>query len=46
MPTHKYQWIKQQVKSASENLQMNTLFGGRRIVDWSVGEQLPRICRC
>jgi len=25
-------------------VQMNTRFGGRRIVDWLVGEQLPRIC--
>lgn len=25
-------------------VQMNTAFGGRRIVDWPVGEQLPRIC--
>lgn len=25
-------------------VQMQTSFGGRRIVDWPVGEQLPRIC--
>jgi hydrogenase expression/formation protein HypE len=25
-------------------VQMATVFGGRRIVDWPVGEQLPRIC--
>lgn len=25
-------------------VQMKTAFGGRRIVDWPVGEQLPRIC--
>ncbi len=25
-------------------VQMETAFGGRRIVDWLVGEQLPRIC--
>ena len=25
-------------------VQMQTGFGGRRIVDWPVGEQLPRIC--
>ncbi|WKJ89904.1 hydrogenase expression/formation protein HypE [Methylomonas montana] len=25
-------------------VQMTTAFGGRRIVDWPVGEQLPRIC--
>jgi hydrogenase expression/formation protein HypE len=25
-------------------VQMTTSFGGRRIIDWPVGEQLPRIC--
>jgi hydrogenase expression/formation protein HypE len=25
-------------------VQMTTGFGGRRIVDWLTGEQLPRIC--
>ncbi|MFN7096729.1 MAG: hydrogenase expression/formation protein HypE [Gammaproteobacteria bacterium] len=25
-------------------VQMQTLFGGKRIVDWLVGDQLPRIC--
>jgi hydrogenase expression/formation protein HypE len=25
-------------------VQMTTSFGGRRIVDWLSGEQLPRIC--
>jgi hydrogenase expression/formation protein HypE len=25
-------------------VQMTTCFGGKRIVDWPVGEQLPRIC--
>jgi hydrogenase expression/formation protein HypE len=25
-------------------VQMNTAFGGRRVVDWLSGEQLPRIC--
>jgi hydrogenase expression/formation protein HypE len=25
-------------------VQMTTAFGGRRIVDWLTGEQLPRIC--
>ena len=25
-------------------VQMNTRFGGRRVVDWLSGEQLPRIC--
>jgi len=25
-------------------VQMETVFGGRRMVDWLSGEQLPRIC--
>jgi hydrogenase expression/formation protein HypE len=25
-------------------VQLTTTFGGRRIVDWLTGEQLPRIC--
>jgi hydrogenase expression/formation protein HypE len=25
-------------------VQMRTHFGGRRVVDWLTGEQLPRIC--
>ena len=25
-------------------VQMRTRFGGRRVVDWLSGEQLPRIC--
>jgi hydrogenase expression/formation protein HypE len=25
-------------------VQMETTFGGSRIVDWLAGEQLPRIC--
>ena len=25
-------------------VQMQTHFGGRRVVDWLSGEQLPRIC--
>jgi hydrogenase expression/formation protein HypE len=25
-------------------VQMETAFGGKRIVDWLTGEQLPRIC--
>jgi hydrogenase expression/formation protein HypE len=25
-------------------VQMRTRFGGRRIVDWLAGDQLPRIC--
>jgi hydrogenase expression/formation protein HypE len=31
-------------KDAHHFVQMNTRFGGRRIVDWLTGEQLPRIC--
>ncbi|WP_347989962.1 AIR synthase-related protein [Methylomonas sp. AM2-LC] len=29
---------------AQRFVQMKTAFGGRRIIDWPVGEQLPRIC--
>jgi hydrogenase expression/formation protein HypE len=25
-------------------VQMRTRFGGKRIVDWLTGDQLPRIC--
>jgi len=25
-------------------VQMQTRFGGKRIVDWLAGDQLPRIC--
>jgi hydrogenase expression/formation protein HypE len=25
-------------------VEMETVFGGRRLVDWLSGEQLPRIC--
>ena len=25
-------------------VQMQTRFGGQRVVDWLAGEQLPRIC--
>ena len=25
-------------------VEMKTEFGGRRMVDWLIGEQLPRIC--
>jgi hydrogenase expression/formation protein HypE len=25
-------------------VQMSTRLGGRRVVDWLAGEQLPRIC--
>ena len=26
------------------DVEMTTVFGGRRTVDWLAGEQLPRIC--
>ncbi|TAN71306.1 MAG: hydrogenase expression/formation protein HypE [Gallionella sp.] len=32
------------VEDANCFVQMNTRLGGRRIVDWLAGEQLPRIC--
>jgi hydrogenase expression/formation protein HypE len=32
------------VADAHHFVQLNTAFGGRRIVDWLTGEQLPRIC--
>ncbi|MBI4984757.1 MAG: hydrogenase expression/formation protein HypE [Rhodocyclales bacterium] len=32
------------VEDAHHFVQMTTGFGGRRIVDWLTGEQLPRIC--
>jgi hydrogenase expression/formation protein HypE len=31
-------------EDAHRFVQMNTIFGGRRIVDWLSGEPLPRIC--
>jgi hydrogenase expression/formation protein HypE len=31
-------------EDANRFVQMNTKFGGRRMVDWLSGEQLPRIC--
>ena len=36
--------IGRAVQDHPETVVMNTLFGGRRIVDMLVGEQLPRIC--
>jgi hydrogenase expression/formation protein HypE len=30
--------------TANRFVQMDTRFGGRRVVDWLTGEQLPRIC--
>jgi hydrogenase expression/formation protein HypE len=32
------------VEDAHRFVQMETAFGGRRVVDWLTGEQLPRIC--
>ncbi|KQW74240.1 hydrogenase expression/formation protein HypE [Methylibium sp. Root1272] len=32
------------VEDAHRFVQMDTRFGGRRVVDWLSGEQLPRIC--
>jgi len=32
------------VEDANAFVQMKTRFGGRRMVDWLSGEQLPRIC--
>jgi hydrogenase expression/formation protein HypE len=32
------------IEDANCFVQMNTNFGGRRVVDWLSGEQLPRIC--
>lgn len=31
-------------KDPDHFVQMNTRFGGRRVIDWLSGEQLPRIC--
>jgi hydrogenase expression/formation protein HypE len=36
--------IGEVVADAHGFVQMRTAFGGKRIVDWPVGEQLPRIC--
>ncbi|MFA5081973.1 MAG: AIR synthase-related protein, partial [Hydrogenophilaceae bacterium] len=32
------------VADGNRFVQMQTRFGGRRMVDWLSGEQLPRIC--
>lgn len=32
------------IEDSHHFVQMETTFGGRRIVDWLTGEQLPRIC--
>lgn len=36
--------IGEVTEDAHQFVQMRTLFGGMRIVDWLAGEQLPRIC--
>ena len=32
------------IEDAHQFVQMETAFGGSRVVDWLTGEQLPRIC--
>ena len=36
--------IGEVIDDAHRFVQMDTRFGGRRVVDWLTGEQLPRIC--
>ena len=36
--------VGEAIADAHHFVQMETSFGGRRIVDWLTGEQLPRIC--
>ncbi|MCU7884471.1 MAG: hydrogenase expression/formation protein HypE, partial [Candidatus Thiodiazotropha sp. (ex Lucinoma annulata)] len=36
--------IGEVVEDPHHFVQMETLFGGSRVVDWLSGEQLPRIC--
>ena len=36
--------IGEVLADAHHFVQIETRFGGRRIVDWLAGEQLPRIC--
>jgi hydrogenase expression/formation protein HypE len=36
--------IGEVTEDAHRFVQMRTRFGGKRIVDWLVGDQLPRIC--
>jgi Hydrogenase maturation factor len=36
--------IGEVTEDAHHFVQMETAFGGKRIVDWLTGEQLPRIC--
>lgn len=37
-------YIGRVVEDEHQLVQMQTRFGGRRVVDWLAGEQLPRIC--
>jgi len=36
--------IGEVIEDANAFVQMDTRFGGRRVVDWLTGDQLPRIC--
>jgi hydrogenase expression/formation protein HypE len=36
--------IGEVIEDAQHFVQMETIFGGSRVVDWLAGEQLPRIC--
>jgi hydrogenase expression/formation protein HypE len=36
--------IGEVIEDADQFVQMQTAFGGDRIIDWLAGEQLPRIC--
>jgi len=36
--------IGEVIEDANGFVQMQTRFGGSRVVDWLAGEQLPRIC--
>ena len=36
--------IGEVTEDAHRFVQMRTRFGGKRIVDWLAGDQLPRIC--
>ncbi len=37
-------WIGEVIADSHRFVQLETAFGGRRIVDWLAGDQLPRIC--
>ena len=37
-------WIGEVLEDPHRFVQMRTRFGGKRIVDWLSGDQLPRIC--